>query len=238
MPRRRVVSSAIATCAAASLTSPVPAVVTPELGPTESVSASAVARLGAHAAADARQMLAVGSSRRPRRLLARAQRRLRLAHVLSIELQAVDDTLADDVAVSFTAAARVAVERFGHLARRPGGRLEGSAVRALRRAALMQCEVAARTSVVQDIGSRPGRQASLRSVLDAQQALVAALDQTVASGDVRADRRRSLRSAATQAEQVHDMLATALGRLRLAGAEDDEPIGPADGHSAAILGQA
>lgn len=206
MPRPRAIASAIATCAAAKLAAPANARAT--LTPDESGTASAVARLGAHAASDALEALA--APRYARRRLDRALRRLRLAYALSVQLHAVDDPAAFDAGVSFAAAARLAADRFGQVARRPGHRLERSAVRALRRAARMQNEVASSIAVIAGRKSFTGPGVALREVLDAQRELMAAVEHTISCEAVRARRRRSLRSIPALGERVSDQLASAL----------------------------
>lgn len=206
MPRRHAISSAIATCSAARLAAS--GGTAPALAAGESISVSAVALLGAHAAADAQATL--DSSRRSPRLLGRARRRLRHAHALSVQLLALDDPAAIDAAVCFVAGVRLAAHRFGRLARRPRRRLERSAVRALRRAASMQNEVASTVASVSASSSVAGLGGALRELLEAQRQLVVILDDTIACDAVCARRRRTLRSVAARAERVHDQLASAL----------------------------
>jgi hypothetical protein len=211
MPRRNAISSANATCAAARLTAA--GVAAGVLVAGDSVSATAVGRLAAGAADDAERALTAADSTargpRPRRLLARAERQLRLAYVLSTELRAARDPAAVQAAVLFTAGARLAAACFALLACRPGRGLRRPAVRALARGARMQTEIATTVAAVQRTDAHE-LGAALRGALGAQQELLAALERAAASAPISARRRRALRAIGGDAERVHDQLATAL----------------------------
>jgi hypothetical protein len=208
MSRRNAISSANATCAAARLTAAgLPA---GALAAGDSVSATAVGRLASGAAADAERALAAA---RPRRLLQRAERQLRLGYVLSAELRTTRDPAAVQAAVAFTAGARLAAAQFARLACRPGRRVRASALRALARAARMQTEIATTVATIQRADS-PQLGDAVRSALAAQQDLLMAVALTTASGAISRHRRRSLRAIVTDAERVHDQLATALASVR------------------------
>jgi hypothetical protein len=207
MPRQRAIASAIATCAAARL-------VAPALNATESSSAAAVGRLAMGAAAYAQATLAAAADpRQQRRLLAQAERQLRFAHVLSVQLHADGDPAAIAAAASFTAGAQPAAGHFARLARRPGRRLERRAVRALRRTARMHDEVAATLAAIHDADSPAVLRSALREVLEAQRELVVTLDATAASDALAHRRRRSLRAAAAQARETYFRVVQALARV-------------------------
>jgi|GEM_PF-6863261 len=205
----RVFAVAVATCAAAPL--PGPSVV-PDGG---AASVDAAGRLACHCVLDARAALNVdGSSRRTRRLLARADRRLGYAYALTAALLNDHAPAALAAAATFSHAASQVACHSATLARRADGPLQAFAVRSLRRASQREDEVAFELTTGRSTGSIEDLIAALFTALQAQDALLAALDATAGSPSVPARRRSALQASATRALAARCAVRDALANAR------------------------
>lgn len=208
MLRPRPFAIAMATCAAASLASR-------SGGAGEPASVQAAGDLARHAALDARSALGARSRRRTRRLLKRADRRLRYSYALTARLLTERAPAGAATSAIFIRAAAEIAHDSASLATGSKRRQQALAFRTLRRTSRLQEDVALELSTRRSAGSLEDLIAALSIALRAQDALLSTLEGAARPDRVAARRRRSLHVTSARADAARAALCTALeGTLR------------------------
>jgi hypothetical protein len=205
--RPHAVPLAIATCAAAAdLAGSGP-------GSADHVSLDAAAHLGRQAVIDT--AAGAGMAGRPvraRRLLARAGRRLRFAHAMTVELQRAGHTVG--VVGVFGDAAGQCARRLAVLCcTHAAARVHGPASRELRRAARLQDDVALGLARVRPGAAPAPLREELERTIAAHEALLAALAAAGASPHLTRRRRRRTLAALAASTAAHAVLGAAHARV-------------------------
>lgn len=216
---------AVATCAAASLAAP-------SGTGGESASAQAAAGLARHAALDAHAALTARGSRRARRLLARALRRLAYSYALTARLLTDHAPSGATASAIFVQAASEVAHDSAVLAMRTDGRLQALAFRALLRTSRLQEDVALELSTARSTGSLEDLFDALSVAVRAQDALLSALEGAAGRDRVWRRHRRALEAGDTRAKAARDALRCALASARKAVQNP-----PADGSGDAAAGE-
>lgn len=213
MLRPRALPVAAATCAAASLSGSA-------VSSAEPASAQAAAQLAHHAALDARAALATpASSRRRQRLLTRATRRLFYAYALTARLTSDHSPAATGAAATFVAGAAQVARDSAALTRCSQGRLQALAVRALRRAAQQQDDIAFELTAARSAGSIEDLIDAVSVALLVEERLLAVLEATAADRRIARRHRAALEAAGERASAASGALRVALAGARRAVAD-------------------
>lgn len=217
---------AVATCAAASLAGP-------SRGVDEPASVQAAVELARHAALDARAALSEPGSRRTRRRLGRAVRRLAYSYTLTARLLIDHVPPAAAAGAFFIRAASEVAHDSAALAGRSDGHLQALAFRALRRTSRLQEDVALELSTGRTAGSIEDLIDALSVALRAQDALLATLDGALVRDRISPRCRHAIEARRRRASEARDELRAALAAARNAvqgpatADEGDEIAAPA-----------